>query len=104
MCLIPSSVELRLAYDTAMPSPKSTWMRDLWRSPCGERERIKIGSVLLLTDGIGGVAETNWRTVTGSDGPEEQPALTCQTTMAAKDASLSCNMQHLVLPLNILTP
>lgn len=33
MCLIPSSVELRLAYDTALPSPKSTRIIDLWMSP-----------------------------------------------------------------------
>lgn len=33
MCLIPSSMELRLTYDTAMPSPKSTWMNVLCTSP-----------------------------------------------------------------------
>lgn len=79
-------------------------MRDLWRSPCGGRERIKTDSVLLLRDGISGVSESNQKIVTRSDVPEEQFALTCQTAMAAKDPSLSCEMQHLALPLNILTP
>lgn len=61
-------------------------------------------TLLLLRNGISGVSESNQKTVTRSDVPEEQPALTCQTAMAAKDPSLSCEMQHLALPLNILTP
>lgn len=78
-------------------------MRDLWRSPCGEREGIETDSVVLLRDGISEVPKTNQRTVKRSDVPEEQPALTCQTTMADKDPSLSCKKQYPALPLNILT-
>lgn len=79
-------------------------MRDLWRSPCGDRERIETDCALLFREGISGVTETNQKTVTRSDVAEEQPALTCQTTMAAEDSSLSWKIQYLALPLNILPP